>query len=301
MEVSGALQLFERSVEMRNVRYLNYVADGDSKTQKAIADAQPYGPEKLVKKKECVNHVSKRMGSRLRNLVKKTPNLKGKGKLTGAQIDKLSGYYGKAIRSHPSSVEDMRKAIWATFFHRASTDEDPQHFHCPEGEDSWCGWQRAMAKNEDYVHQDVLPYEVIKAVQPIYEDLSREELLDKCTGAHNQNSNESFNGLVWQMAPKTQFNGSVIVETATNIATCIFNEGHFSILKIMETLGITVGTRCRDELLRRNNDRITKAETRLAASTKEARISLREARRRAQEEAIDEEGLLYGPGIDSEW
>lgn len=300
MEVSGALEIFNRSLETRNVRYCNYVADGDSKTQKAITEAQPYGPNKPVVKKECVNHVSKRMGTRLRNLVKKEPQLKGRGKLTGADIDKLSGYYGKAIRNNPESATEMKKAIWATFFHRASTNEDPQHFYCPEGEDSWCGWQRAAMRNEEYDHQEV-PQDVINAIEPIYKDLTKEELLEKCTGAHNQNNNESFNGLVWQMAPKIQFNGSLIVQTASNIAVCIFNEGHNTVMKIMEELGITVGSRCQEQLQQRNESRVSKAEAKMAAATKEARISLREARRRAQEDAIEEEGVLYGPGIDSEW
>lgn len=63
---------------------MDYIGDGDSKTFKAISDAQPYGPNYLVKKRECIGHVQKRMGTRLRNL-KKQHKLGGRGKLTDGQ------------------------------------------------------------------------------------------------------------------------------------------------------------------------------------------------------------------------
>ncbi|EFN70337.1 hypothetical protein EAG_13579, partial [Camponotus floridanus] len=50
-----------------NLKYINYIGDGDSKTYKGIVDAKPYG-DFIVAKKECIGHVQKRMGSRLRNL-----------------------------------------------------------------------------------------------------------------------------------------------------------------------------------------------------------------------------------------
>ncbi|EFN77635.1 hypothetical protein EAI_00059, partial [Harpegnathos saltator] len=65
----------------------------------------------------------------------------GKGKLTGKLIDDLSKYYGLAIRRNPNSIEGMKNDIWATLFHKLSTDEKPQHEKCPPGEDSWCTWQ----------------------------------------------------------------------------------------------------------------------------------------------------------------
>lgn len=56
------------------------MGDGDAKTFNAILKLQPYGHEFEVKKNECVGHVEKRMGTRLRS-VKKTAKLGGKGKL----------------------------------------------------------------------------------------------------------------------------------------------------------------------------------------------------------------------------
>jgi len=52
------------------VKYKTYIGDGDSKTIKGICNIQPY-KNVIVEKKECVDHIKKRMGTRLRNLKKK--------------------------------------------------------------------------------------------------------------------------------------------------------------------------------------------------------------------------------------
>ena len=41
------------------------------------------------------------------------------------------------------------KACWAVFYHSISTDEKLQHHCCPEGPDSLCKLQRALALGQD--------------------------------------------------------------------------------------------------------------------------------------------------------
>lgn len=91
-------EMFSASIEKFGVRYVNYI--GDSKIFKALLDLKPYGDEFPIRKSECVNHVEKRMGTRLRNVRKK--KLEGKGKLTENLIKKLTKYYGLAIMRNPS-------------------------------------------------------------------------------------------------------------------------------------------------------------------------------------------------------
>ncbi|KYN22114.1 hypothetical protein ALC57_05495 [Trachymyrmex cornetzi] len=86
------------------------------------------------------------MGTRLREYKKKNPGIGGKNKLTAKFVDKLSIYYGLAIRRNSNSMDDMKKAIWATFYHYGSTDSKLEHHFCPEGPESWCKWQQAKAK-----------------------------------------------------------------------------------------------------------------------------------------------------------
>ncbi|GFX64250.1 hypothetical protein TNCV_1499741 [Trichonephila clavipes] len=40
----------------------------------------------------------------------------------------------------------MKQAIWAIFFHKISTDLNPQHGLCPLGDDSWYGYNRSKLK-----------------------------------------------------------------------------------------------------------------------------------------------------------
>ena len=53
------------------MRYTNFISDGDSSAYYAVRDADPYGPDKPIEKQECVNHVAKRLTSRL-NMLKQT-------------------------------------------------------------------------------------------------------------------------------------------------------------------------------------------------------------------------------------
>ena len=72
-----------------------------------------------VVKYECIGHVQKRVGNRLRKLKKKVKGLSG---LTDSVIDKLQNYYGMAIRSNVNDLESMKSAVAAVLFHVASTD-----------------------------------------------------------------------------------------------------------------------------------------------------------------------------------
>ena len=59
MESVGAKRVFERSVETHNLRYIEFLGDGDSKSFLTVKDTYP-GVQ--VKKLECVGHYQKRLG-----------------------------------------------------------------------------------------------------------------------------------------------------------------------------------------------------------------------------------------------
>ena len=106
MEVEGMKQIFNYNIKKHNVRYINYITDGDTKIYKAIVDDQPYGSGVKVEKRECVGHVQKRMGTQLRKLkdsmkgkkLSDGKTLGGKNRLTDAAINTLTVYYGNATR-----------------------------------------------------------------------------------------------------------------------------------------------------------------------------------------------------------
>ena len=70
MEKSAVVSLYQRSVEKRQLYYDPYIGDGDSSSYREICNLQVYGPTKLVGKEEDVGHVTKRMGTNLRSIVR---------------------------------------------------------------------------------------------------------------------------------------------------------------------------------------------------------------------------------------
>ena len=113
MEMMAAAILWKRSVEQHKFRYTTMVSDGDASTFRHLSDIPDLYDGVPVVKEECINHVGKRMGTALRKLAtegKKAGTVlggRGYGKLTQATINKLTGYYGKAIRSHPGDLDGM--------------------------------------------------------------------------------------------------------------------------------------------------------------------------------------------------
>ncbi|GFV34504.1 uncharacterized protein TNCV_2028741 [Trichonephila clavipes] len=101
MEAVGAFRIFERSLIKRDLQYTEYYGDGDSKGFLQVKDI--YGANSVTKL-ECIGHIQKRVGSRLRKLKKNPKGLGGKGKLTDKFIDKLQNYSGIAIRSNREST-----------------------------------------------------------------------------------------------------------------------------------------------------------------------------------------------------
>lgn len=296
MEVQGMLEMFARAEYIHNATYKNYIGDGDTKTFKALLEQ-----DEEIQKKECVNHVQKRMGSRLRNVKKTNKKIggRGPGKLTDKLINELTIYYGLAIRRNPNDVEKMKNDVWATFDHKISTNEKPMHERCPSGPDSWCKWQQAKAAGtlQAYEHPPPLDSYVQELIKPIYEDLSSHNLLDRCRGGFTQNNNECFNKTIWQFAPKHVFCASNIITIAAYLATCIFNEGFKPILKIMTTMGITIGPHAYEFACNRDEERIKDAERRASFQSVEQRTARKNEKLHDQRNFEEAEGLLYGPGI----
>ena len=130
-------------------------------------------------------------------------SISGRGRLSDAIIDKLQNYYGLAIIRNIASLEDMRKTVWATYFHMASTDTNPSHGLCPKDADTCPKFNKAQLTGEPHVHEEYFPASVLQVVELIYQHLANLELLAKCIQGKTQNPNESFNHVVWERAQKT--------------------------------------------------------------------------------------------------
>lgn len=294
MEVEAALRLFGRSLEKHKLRYTTMLSDGDSRTFHALTENEVYGYIKVAKK-DCINHVHKRMGAALRTLVEKKKaqggSLGGKGRLTQQKIKKITSYYGYALRSHRNDVPGMQRAVLATLKHMSSTDEAPKHDLCPEGPDSWCKYQRAVAKNEKPPpHKESLPDFVSEALEPVFRRLSDGALLERCSDGITQNPSESLHSVIWQQAPKIQHASLRSIERAVAEAVSRFNQGVTkSNVEIAEKLGYSAGY----NLVRRS---LEKDKTRLQKSQR-AHLDSNTAKTRLAQRHKPARDPAYSPGL----
>ena len=304
MDASGMLAIFERSVQNYSVRYTEFLGDGDSKSHKLIVEEAVYGPVE-VRKLECVGHVQKRLGSRLRSLKKRTGQTRlqdgkpigGRGRLTDNVIDKLQVYYGKAIRNNTHDIQAMENAVMAIWHHTQSTADSPDHDLCPPGESSWCGFQRDVAQGtSDYRHNHPLPMAVANAIYPTFEALSEQSLLACCLHGGTQNQNEAINALIWQRATKETHSGLAVVELATFLAVSHFNNGTISIILVLRNLGIDPGFHCIKACRKQDNNRIRHSRRNSSERAKKRRKQIRNFKKGYSDTLEAIEGQQYGAG-----
>lgn len=304
MESEAACVVWNRSVHQRSLMYTTFIGDGDSKSYRAVCEADPYSGIPITKE-ECIGHVQKRLGTGLRELKKAKRGEKlsdgkpigGVGRLTDKTIDTLQSYYGMAIRGNTDNLQAMAKAVWAGIMHKCSTDDEPRHQYCPEGEQSWCGWQRMKAgEQQDYPHTNPLPMAIFDVVKPLYLRLAERQLLERCLRGATQNANESFNSTLWAMCPKEQFCSMETVELAAGLAVCCFNEGAASFLEILERIGCSGGRFSASACEREDRVRVRKADRKSSSEEKERRKKRRRRRKGWQEKQVDAEGVTYQSG-----
>ena len=70
MESTGVQRLYARSLEKHKIRYIPFIGDGDSSAYNNICKVKPYGPSIFIPKDEGISHVTKRMGTNVRALVR---------------------------------------------------------------------------------------------------------------------------------------------------------------------------------------------------------------------------------------
>lgn len=275
MEAVGFYRMFERAERSRGLKYVDFYGDGDSKSHAAIKDI--YGTNS-VRKLECIGHVQKRVGCRLRKLKKSVPGLGGKGKLTDVLMDRLQKYYGIAIRANVGDLRAMKQAALA------STE-------------SWCGFNRRSALGGGcYKHKGGLSKEILNKVKPVYTDLCTDELLKKCLHGKTQNANESFNGMIWQRGPKDVHVSLPILLFGLYDAVCHFNDGNRSTADILREAGIKPGHHTLVACCTSDQNRVKKAQRQSTGEVKHLRKKRRAATKAKRELVAAKEGPSYEPG-----
>ncbi|GFW70752.1 uncharacterized protein TNCV_2923071 [Trichonephila clavipes] len=176
------------------------------------------------------------MGTRLRKSKQMSSKLSdgksigGKGRLTDRMIDLITTYYGNAIRQNKTCLSDMRKAVWAVYFHIRSSDEEPLHSFCP------------------------LPAPGNRSNERRYREKgSGNDGGEKGRNGREERVTEKAGLKVWNKQWDQILSAIIFLSqfehgrkrthefTSTNEAIVIFNDGNQGRLKIMQSLGLTVG------------------------------------------------------------
>ena len=100
---------------------------------------------------------------------------------------------------------------------------------------------RSEQNNLLYKPKVNLPVCIKDILEPIFRDLSKDDLLSKCFHGKTQNANESFNQVLWNKCSKTLFVGRTVLELGISSAVITFNEGAKGLSKVLEILGLKEG------------------------------------------------------------
>jgi hypothetical protein len=94
---------------------------------------------------------------------------------------------------------------------------------------------------------------------PLYERLTDEELLQRCSRMKTQNANECFNGLIWGKCPKTESTSASTVQLATAMAVVEFNAGPRAFGRVLHHLGVKCGSHFLEATNKAQKKRLRKA------------------------------------------
>lgn len=106
MEANIISEGFKRSIEMHQVIYSRFIADGDSSTYSKILETRPY-PDVTVEKINCKNHILRNFCNKLQQLKLDTRyNIKERKLVTTTNILKIRKYICDSINYHNKNRED---------------------------------------------------------------------------------------------------------------------------------------------------------------------------------------------------
>ena len=301
METAGTIDIFQRSIAKRRLCYTTFLGDGDSSSYPSVVEADPYN-RKTINKGECIGHVQKRVGKNLRDLRKKLPTERKKeifgkgGRLTDSSINYIQNCYGLAIRQNTGCLYQMKKNVSAILTH--CSDIKPlsaRHKWCSRAEDSWCSyWNKdKVTKSKFNIPANVKDEpEIVK----IFDRLRDDELLRKCLHGKTQNVNVSFNGIVWTRCPKRVYVNRKTLEIGVYSAILEFNEGKSGIERVMELVGLEIGSQQATQNLNAQKRHLRTTSRKSAEPAKKRRTTLRAERKNWSDKNKEKEGNVYEAG-----
>ena len=109
-----------------------------------------------------------------------------------------------------------------------------------------------------------------------------------------QNSNESFNSLIWSMARKDKHNSPIQTHLALNLAVSIYNDGFLRTMEsILRRVGITATQNMRRSFKGIDKTRVKNSELKCQEKTKNRRKEIRRLKYQREAAFKHVEGVQY--------
>lgn len=196
----------------------------------------------------------------------------------------------------------IKTSIFATLDHCHSTDNEPRHQNCPEGENSWSFFQKDKANNKvPRKHKDAIKTTINRTVYnhglPLYHRLLTDNLLNRCSCGQMQNANESLHGLIWSKCPKSMFLSKRKIETLVSEGVSPYNEGYLiTMTNLYTTTRISPGSYTVYHAKEKDACCLKLRKVRDTDQYKKYRKLLKSAQLKEEEKKKEKEGISYGAG-----
>ena len=120
-----------------------------------------------------------------------------------------------------------------------------------------------------------LPVGIQNISEPIFKDLSKDDLLSNYLHGRTQNANELFNQILWNKCPKRVFGGKTALAIGVSSAVIAFNKEARGLSKVLDKLGIKEEGCTKLNYESRYRKRKQEADRRKVKSVKKRRKALR--------------------------
>lgn len=136
-------------------------------------------------------------------------------------------------------------------------------------------------------------------IKPIFIDLSKPELLEKCVAGKTQNVNESLNNVIWSYVPKKVFVQLNTLKFVVYEAVSTFNDGHIGKWKLFKEIGLQPGKHFVNTMMSLDRRRVAQAEKDFQENEKKIRKHQHLLKRRLEDqfEEAEVDDPSYGAGL----
>ena len=131
---------------------------------------------------------------------------------------------------------------------------------------------------------------------PIFQRLTDDKLLSRCSSNKTQNSNESLHNLIWSLCPKRIFAGRRTVENSVCMAILQFSMGSSFKDLLCKVLGFSPGGYLEKFSRKKDKKRLQLADKASSIDAKKKRRQMKFNKSKAEQKKTVNEGETYKAG-----